>query len=919
MQKFFDNSNFNYRCKTGVFFRDFTHNDFEICLVKKVVFCQNCFISYPIANEDLHKCPICQSKNIILGSRIEEYELEKELRYKGLGYLKYTTNWNFNMDHWASDTLAYSIESEGKTIQKISIAVHRAGLPYSLRGIFEEGFRKQPPSINAISSTPTLELGIDIGSLDMITLVGIPPLLTNYVQRAGRTGRTIGNPSYVFNIIRNLHAIDNYYFNDLKLYFKEFKQILIPDPKDFDIIYASHIVIIACIYLARNPDPRNTYKKLFRLPEYYLNIKSYYRQVILRFKFFITLVRTEKKKELEDLIRNNYGEHALTIFNRVFMDDGDDLFLLRIVDRFFGKLQHFEADQNAVKSLTGFYRSLDWWLSTLGLLANYRGSSSQSVPIYIPKAKIGEKQFELKELDRAIRENFPGPKNQDGALFRVETSRYIVSDVHGTSQKLVKEPIKLCISPLCGGGFIPYMGDDQDCQMCGNKIKEFVVYGLNSIKVRPARRLGDHFSTTPFSVIYPELLKIKHETPCKFFNLNAAIQYGNIKVVKSTIAYSKRYSTSIKPKLYFSEAFIENTDDNTEESFDPLSLDENFDQIFKLDEIKADYYPIGLDYLTLGLKIVIKTEDLISFIQDFYEERLKKSDERSKEIRNLLLIALYSIKHAFKKMVSIYTESDMIDFEISFNLADNEIQFYLTDNCEGGNGISLRIFDSIVNDLQIYTILENGILNCDKCQSFCDSCLLIERTREFIVKNNLLDRNLLKLIYSGKSSPSPVPRSMKDEQETYWKNIIAEGETKFVEFKSSLRWDVNQGKLNKNLEYVVAKTVSAFLNTDGGKLFIGVEDDGKIYGIEKDLNTLNKKNKDGFLLKLDQVINNFLGKLFSQYLTINLSKLDNKMVCILEVSKSGDPVFVKKGNQDEFYIRGAAGSQPLGMKESRSY
>jgi hypothetical protein len=70
-------------------------------------------------------------------------------------------------------------------------------------------------------------------------------------------------------------------------------------------------------------------------------------------------------------------------------------------------------------------------------------------------------------------------------------------------------------------------------------------------------------------------------------------------------------------------------------------------------------------------------------------------------------------------------------------------------------------------------------------------------------------------------------------------DLIQEGESDELEFKSSLRWDYKQGKVNKELEGVIVKTVSAFANSDGGTLLIGVDDDGNALGIEKDLLSLN--------------------------------------------------------------------------------
>ncbi len=81
-------------------------------------------------------------------------------------------------------------------------------------------------------------------------------------------------------------------------------------------------------------------------------------------------------------------------------------------------------------------------------------------------------------------------------------------------------------------------------------------------------------------------------------------------------------------------------------------------------------------------------------------------------------------------------------------------------------------------------------------------------------------------------------------------SLIRKGETEFVEFKSSLRWDFNENKVNKVLETVILKSINAFANAKGGKLFIGVDDGMNILGLEKDLSSLPKQNIDYFELHL---------------------------------------------------------------------
>jgi hypothetical protein len=153
----------------------------------------------------------------------------------------------------------------------------------------------------------------------------------------------------------------------------------------------------------------------------------------------------------------------------------------------------------------------------------------------------------------------------------------------------------------------------------------------------------------------------------------------------------------------------------------------------------------------------------------------------------------------------------------------------------------------------------------------------------------------------------------------YWKDIIKDGESDLIEFKSSLRWDYRQQKPNKNLEAVIAKTISAFLNTEGGYLFIGVDDNCDILGIENDYQSLSKKNSDGFLLALTNIINQMLGKIHHKNISINIVSIDDKDVCVVSVKKSSRPVFFDKNENEEFYIRTSAASQPMSMSETYRY
>ena len=68
-----------------------------------------------------------------------------------------------------------------------AIFVHYSNLDPAMRREVEDGFAAAPVALCVCTST--LELGIDIGSVDHVVLLGPPPSLTSFLQRIGRGGR----------------------------------------------------------------------------------------------------------------------------------------------------------------------------------------------------------------------------------------------------------------------------------------------------------------------------------------------------------------------------------------------------------------------------------------------------------------------------------------------------------------------------------------------------------------------------------------------------------------------------------------------------------------------------------------------------------------------------------------------------------
>ena len=158
----------------------------------------------------------------------------------------------------------------------------------------------------------------------------------------------------------------------------------------------------------------------------------------------------------------------------------------------------------------------------------------------------------------------------------------------------------------------------------------------------------------------------------------------------------------------------------------------------------------------------------------------------------------------------------------------------------------------------------------------------------------------------------PAVNEMTDDKVL---QAIAAGEDDRLEFKSTLRWNLRTNKPDKAMEIACLKTMAAFLNSEGGTLLVGVEDDGNILGIGAD----QFPNEDKFLLHFNNLINQHLGLETTDSFSFDIRHLETGDIMIVDCLPSPAPVYVTHDKKEDFYVRVGPGTRPLTTRDALEY
>ena len=154
------------------------------------------------------------------------------------------------------------------------------------------------------------------------------------------------------------------------------------------------------------------------------------------------------------------------------------------------------------------------------------------------------------------------------------------------------------------------------------------------------------------------------------------------------------------------------------------------------------------------------------------------------------------------------------------------------------------------------------------------------------------------------------------------RSLIRLGESKTSEFKETLSLDVRKSeatkdfKKEKDIETSALKTLAAFMNSEGGTLLVGVNDNGEVVGLEREMKHFHRNSKDTLLLHFKNIFSRRIGETFYPFIDQVAIDLDGKLILAITCQPSRDACFLDDG---AFFVRTNPATDQLNGRKMIDY
>ena len=237
-------------------------------------------------------------------------------------------------------------------------------------------------------------------------------------------------------------------------------------------------------------------------------------------------------------------------------------------------------------------------------------------------------------------------------------------------------------------------------------------------------------------------------------------------------------------------------------------------------------------------------------------------------------------------------------------LTEGTVKTKLTSSKTHPHGIKVELEDGQVGRVKQLLDIGNKI-KISKSETFEDGILTEDNTK----------------VGPGEEYETHVRITVGDEPPSN-NTHIPKNEDAYTEFKSTFQHDLKEEYLRKSgkieeadirknaqksirhdIQKEISLTIAAFANNDGGRLFIGINDDSSILGLDKDLEECGG-TIDKLQLTIMDSLKNFLNdNSFLSKLKLEFAASNDKRYLIISVPGATQPIIIHDANNEEMYVR----------------